>query len=255
LKLHFEKHGEDGIPIVILHGFLGSGENWRSIAKILAEDFTVYLPDLRNHGKSGHDPEMSYSSMSNDLAEMISDTWSLDSVHLVGHSMGGKLALAINEQIPKLVDHLYVLDISSKEYTGGHESILLSMKNLDLSQVAKRSEAGLLLSEGIPNQTVRNFLLKNLVRSEDGSYDWRIGLDHLISNYSNLQVGIELDRGNETPLSLLYGTGSDYVNATDIEQFKEDFDQVHVYPFETGHWIHAEQADEVIAVISDTVKK
>jgi len=255
VRLHFEKHGDGDSPIVILHGFLGSGENWRSIAKILSAEFTVYLPDLRNHGKSGHDPEMSYESMSDDLAEMISKEWSEENVHLVGHSMGGKVALAINARFPQLIEHLYVLDIASKRYTGGHEKILEAMRTLDLSQVQKRSEAGQLLSEGIPNQTVRQFLLKNLVRAEDGSYGWRIGLEYLIENYDQLQTEIDPIDGRSTAMSLLYGTGSDYVKAEDIEQFKLDFDHVEVYPFDAGHWLHAEHPSQVIKIISDTIKK
>lgn len=255
MTLHFEKHGDKGIPIVILHGFLGSGENWRSIAKILSENYRVYLPDLRNHGKSHHHSEMTYDSMSEDIVHMILNEWSLEKVHLVGHSMGGKLALKINENHPELIDHLYVLDISAREYAGGHENILSAMKGLKLSMVQKRSDAGHLLSEGIPDETVRQFLLKNVVRTADGSYEWRIGLEHLIDNYKKLQVPIELEKGRRTPMSLLYGSRSNYVQSTDIEDFQNSFDQIEIYPFQAGHWLHAVHPNRVIEILSETIEK
>ena len=255
MTLHFEKHGDSGVPIVILHGFLGSGENWRSIARILSENFTVYLPDLRNHGKSGHDADMTYESMSNDIVHMIKEVWSLDRVHLLGHSMGGKLALAINEKHPELIDHLYVLDISSRVYSGGHETILNAMRDLDLSQVQKRSDAGNLLSEGIPDQMVRQFLLKNVVRTAEGSYEWRIGLTNLIESYDNLQIAIDLDLGRSTPMSLFYGSKSKYIRPEDIENFKDAFKQIQVYPFQAGHWLHAEHPNKVVEILKETIEK
>ena len=128
------------------------------------------------------------------------------------------------------------------------------MSELDLSQVQKRSDAGLLLSEGIPDQMVRQFLLKNVVRSVDGSYEWRIGLANLIESYEKLQVAIDLDSGRNTPMSLLYGSKSKYLRPEDIEDFKNNFQQIKVYPFEAGHWLHAEHPAMVIEILKETIE-
>ena len=160
MKLHYKKLGE-GDPIIIIHGLFGSADNWGTIGKKFAENNTVFLVDLRNHGRSPHDPTMNYEVMAKDILELIQDENIIDPV-LLGHSMGGKAALFFSENHPNILKKLIVADIGIKSYPMHHYQIIKGLKNIDLSIIQRRSEALESLHEYVKEVGIQQFLLKNL---------------------------------------------------------------------------------------------
>ena len=162
MRLNFQVQGH-GRPLVILHGFLGSSDNWRSMSRRLSSHFTVYCLDLRNHGQSPHSDAMDYPIMAADLREFVEEQ-SLAQVFLLGHSMGGKVAMQFAGQYPERVDKLVVVDIAPKAYPPTHQSLLAALRAVDLRAAKNFSDIDAALSGPIPEAEVRQFLMKNLTR-------------------------------------------------------------------------------------------
>ena len=162
MLLHSKILGDSENHILILHGFLGSGDNWITIArKLNFEGFTVHLIDQRNHGRSFHSENFDYQLMSNDLLKYIKHH-NIEDPILIGHSMGGKTAMKFSLEFPKLVRKLFVLDISPKEYPIHHQSIIDSLESLDFNSLSTRKEIDNKLKKSIEQPELRNFLMKNI---------------------------------------------------------------------------------------------
>jgi len=254
VNLHFEKHGHSGPEIVILHGFLGSGENWRTIARQLSSEYQVFLPDIRNHGKSPHSDRMDYASMAADLKDFISTNCESSAPFVIGHSMGGKIAMTLNSLVQNDLGGLVVIDISQRAYSGEHLSLLQTMHDLDLANTSSRAAASQALSHGIPDPVVRQFLLKNLVKNEEGRYFWRIPLRFLIDTYEQIGQAIDDHNTSPTPTAVIYGTKSNYVGERDLEKFRSTYENFSSSAVEAGHWVHAEKSTIVIELIQKFIK-
>jgi pimeloyl-ACP methyl ester carboxylesterase len=139
MELNFKVYGQ-GEPLIIMHGMFGMLDNWQLIAKKLSETFMVFLVDLRNHGRSPHSEEFGYQIMSDDLLRFMNENW-IHHAHIVGHSMGGKVAMRFALENPDMIDKLAVVDIAPKTYEGNHESIIDALIGLDLSKLASRTDA------------------------------------------------------------------------------------------------------------------
>lgn len=238
--LHYTRQGQ-GRPLVILHGLYGSGSNWGSHAKWLAEHFDVILPDLRNHGRSFHAPRMDYPTMAADVRRLL-DALSLESVLLLGHSMGGKTAMTLALETPQRIQALVVADIAPVAYRHqSHQPLITAMQGLDLTQVRSRTDASMALAADIPSQTLRQFLLTNLERSGDG-YRWRIPLDTLANQLPQLEGFPTLDKTYDGPTLFVHGAHSDYVTDAALPTIRHHFPngRLEAIP-EAGHWLHAEQ--------------
>jgi pimeloyl-ACP methyl ester carboxylesterase len=186
MKLHTQILGS-GQPIVILHGFLGMGDNWKTISKNMAgKNFEVHLPDARNHGKSPHSDEFGYEFMVEDL-KIYFDNHNLKNVILIGHSMGGKTTMQFACKYPKDVDRLIVVDIAPKFYQPHHEDILNSLKQLQINKLDSRADAEHILKEKIEDKGVRLFLLKNLKRLSDNSLSLKPNIDVFLNNRMRLE--------------------------------------------------------------------
>jgi pimeloyl-ACP methyl ester carboxylesterase len=133
LPLKFKTYGQ-GEPVIILHGLFGTADNWQTIGKRLSEQYSVFLPDQRNHGRSPHDPAMNYDLMADDLLHLMESNW-MFKARIVGHSMGGKTAMKFALKYPDMVEKLVVVDIAPKAYQGGHQEIFEAMLSLDLDDV------------------------------------------------------------------------------------------------------------------------
>ena len=161
MKLFYRKIGS-GQPLLILHGLFGQSDNWNSLAKLFAEKgFEVFTIDLRNHGLSPHDDEWDYETMSKDVLELITDC-NLQQVDLIGHSMGGKVAMRLAIDYPELINKLIVVDISPKYYPIHHQSVLEALNAVDFSILKTRKEAETVLSNYITDFGTKQFLLKNI---------------------------------------------------------------------------------------------
>jgi esterase len=241
MNLYFKELGE-GTPLVILHGFLGTGDNWYSLGKRFAEHFHVYIVDQRNHGNSPHSNEFGYQEMADDLVEFFREQH-ITKAHILGHSMGGKVAMLFAMQNPLKVEKLIVADIAPRYYPPHHQDILDGLNGLDLKKLTSRQDADDQLAKKIDDFGVRQFLLKNLNRSSDG-FSWKMNLPVLTRKID--KVGLEIGKGvvYEGPSLFIKGGKSRYIRAEDVKEIERKFPNSQIKEIEgAGHWLHAEQPD------------
>ncbi len=239
MKLAYDVRGS-GPTVVILHGLFGSKENWSSIDEWLSQYFRVCAMDLRNHGASPHADTMGYDEMANDVFDTLNDL-STDSVALLGHSMGGKVAMVGALRFPGLVRRLIVVDIVPREYPSSHESILRALRAVSAADVGSRRDAEEILAQYIDNRAVRLFLLKSLARVDGNRYQLRLNVDALSRCYAEIRSWRIEAEPYRKPVLVLRGERSSYVPDEDPEPFRPWFPdaQVHTIP-RTSHWLHAE---------------
>lgn len=252
MELNFKEFGE-GQPVIILHGFLGSLDNWQSIAKDLSANFKVYLIDLRNHGKSQHSAKHSYLLMSDDLKEFCVQQ-KIQNVCLVGHSMGGKTAMFFATQHPSLVDKLVVIDIGVKYYPPHHQDVLGALNSIDLTHVSSRQEVESHLMQHLKDNGVVQWLMKNLKR-EVNDFEWKFNLKDLTKEVDN--IGEALPENAEFTNATLFirGGNSNYVLDEDIEGIMQHFPLVKMETIaNAGHWVHAERPNEFGEVLQKFLK-
>ncbi len=241
----FTKIVGDGKPLIILHGLLGSSDNWLPIARKLEDQFKIYLVDLRNHGKSPHSDEWSLDSMSKDVYELISNH-NLESPALLGHSMGGKVAMQLATEKPDLLSKLIVVDIAPKYYPIHHQDILKGLNAIPISEIDKRSDADKALADYVPQPGVRQFLLKNLTRTENG-FKWKMNLKTITEKIENVGKEISGETQFLKPSLFIRGEKSDYVLDSDISLINKYFPNNTIQSVNNaGHWVHAEKPEEVV---------
>ena len=243
MRLNYKSFGQ-GTPVIILHGLLGSLDNWQTFAKRLSSEFKVYTVDLRNHGRTVHNDVHTYQAMADDLLEFFEEH-QIQKAHLIGHSMGGKAAMQFAIEHTVRVLKLIIVDISPRAYQGNHDEIFNALLELDLSHVTKRDEADFALSKRISDVAVRQFLLKNLQRNSNDGFSWKMNLKGLWDNYDNINVPIHPVSQIEIPVIVIRGGKSGYVEDKDLDSFKEIFPQTKLITIPgAGHWVHAEAPDE-----------
>lgn len=238
----------DGPPLLVLHGLLGAGGNWHTLSsKRFGESFTTYVLDLRNHGASPHSDEFDYPTMAADVVE-FADSHGLDRFHVLGHSMGGKVAMFLALSFPDRVDRLVVADMSPLASRNDHDDILEALQSVDLERVASRDDANAMLAERLPDEPMRQFLLKNLSRGDDGRYTWKMNLPAIVRNYPRLGEAVP-DGVFQGPTLFVRGTRSGYVEAQDEAAIRRIFPNATIEDIDAGHWVHAERPQE----FADTV--
>ncbi len=248
MNLNYKKFGS-GAPLIILHGLLGSLDNWQSIAKQLAKTFAVYILDQRNHGRSPHADDMDYSTMAKDLKAFM-EQQRLEASHLIGHSMGGKTAMQFALNYPQMVNKLVVVDIAPKTYPGQHDEIFQALFEMDLSNLQSRREADVLLSKRIKDFGVRQFLLKNLVRKKAGGFRFKMNLPVIQQHYSDILAAVESSRAFEKPALFIKGGRSSHIQPEDAVLIKKLFSNASMKTIEkAGHWVHAEAPEEFLKLV------
>jgi esterase len=243
MQLHFTTLGA-GEPLLLLHGLLGSHQNLLPASRRFAEHFQVFAIDQRNHGHSPHQDEMNYALMADDIARFM-DTRGLSTAHVLGHSMGGKTAMQFALTHGDRTRKLIVVDMAPKAYGPRFAQLLQALRALRPERFKTRPEADLALAAHVPEESLRQFLLKNLMPDEQGGYRWRIHLEAIADNYEHLRQNITA-RGTFTgEVHFLLGDQSDYVTDADRMAIKERFPNA---TFESihgaGHWVHAERPVE-----------
>ena len=180
MELHYRKYGNSGDqPIIILHGLFGISDNWASYARRLSmEGFEVFTVDQRNHGRSPHSDTFNYLALTDDLFDFVDEN-EIECPIIIGHSMGGKVAMRFALENPEMVKKLVVVDISLKPYgpRKNHLKIIEAMESIDLKSITNRSEVESQLAKNIPEIRIRQFILKNLNRLENNTFEWRINID------------------------------------------------------------------------------
>ena len=251
MKLHFRQFGEErtGIPLLLLHGLLGSLVNWQRIARRLAEHHRVIVPDLRNHGRSPHHPDVSYPAMAGDVLELLDDL-GMDRAVPVGHSMGGKVAMWLALTQSHRVERLVVADIAPVRYQGGLGELMDAMLELPLDEIDKRAAADRWLKRRIPESAIRDYLLQNLVRTERG-WRWRSNLRalrdglELISGFPEVPPGVHY----EGPTRFIHGHRSDYVKPVYLPVMERLFPNLELVTLDAGHWVYAEQPERFVSAV------
>lgn len=249
--LHYTISGEasDLPPTLLAHGLFGSGKNLGGLARRLAETRQVISVDMRNHGDSFRSDDHSYAALASDLAEVIRAHGGIADV--LGHSMGGKAAMALALTHPDLVRRLIVLDITPFAYTHSQSGLIDAMESLDLTGLKLRSEADRRLSARIKDPGVRAFLLQSLDLKADPA-QWKMNLAALRANMAQL-TGWPEDLPAKTfngPVMVLAGADSDYCGQAGIAATQASFPQAEVHFIEgTGHWLHAEKPEAVAAYV------
>jgi len=233
-----------GQPFLILHGFLGMSDNWKTLGNKYAEDFEVHLIDQRNHGRSFHSNEFSYSLMVSDLKNYI-DHHQLEKCILLGHSMGGKTAMQFALSFPKIIDKLIIADIAPKTYPPHHQYILKALSEIDFTVQKSRKEIEAVLNNYIPETGVIQFLMKNIYRKEKTELAYRFNLSVLLKKYHEVVTSFQSTNIFSKPTLFLKGSNSSYITSDDLVTIKRNFSNAHIAEISnSGHWLHAEQPHE-----------
>jgi pimeloyl-ACP methyl ester carboxylesterase len=243
MKLHH--HGDGGgPPLIILHGLLGSLDNWMPFAQALSSRFRVFRLDLRNHGHSPHAEEFNYDVMAADLAEFIRDQ-NRGAASVLGHSMGGKVAMRFAQLHPGLVQKLIVADMSPRDYAPRYAEILDTMHALDLRQFQQRHEVDAVLTTVAPDKNIRQFLLKNLGRDDTGQLCWKPNVSAIRANYAQVRCALPPAPSFPGPTLFVRGGKSDYIRDADAPLIQQMFPHAKLETIATaGHWVHAEAPEE-----------
>lgn len=230
-----------GKPFVILHGFLGMSDNWKTLGRQFSEQgFQVHLVDQRNHGRSFHNDNFNYEVLAEDLKQYC-DANNLEDIILLGHSMGGKTAMLFSTLYQELVSKLIIADISPRFYPIHHDGILNGLSALDFSTIKSRGEADAVLSTYVQDFGTRQFLLKNLYWVEKGQLGLRINLEVLKNEVAEIGEALPSYSVFEKDTLFLRGDRSEYIGIDDEIMITNHFSKAKVETISNaGHWLHAE---------------
>lgn len=243
MGLYFNKFGE-GKPLLIFHGLFGTGDNWTTHAKKLAEHgFCVYTIDQRNHGKSFHSEEMNYALMRDDAIELIASE-NLRDIILLGHSMGGKTVMLLAREIDFLIEKLIVVDMGVKKYPRHHDAVFQALRSVPVDQIQSRSEAEDIFAQTSLDKATQLFLLKNLYWKEPGKLDWRFNLNALENHIEDILAEVPFSSAIQLPTLFIKGELSNYILNEDHAQLEHYFPNCTITEMKnSGHWPHAESPE------------
>lgn len=246
MELYYRTEGDPDKPtLMILHGLYGMSDNWVSLARRYATSFHVILPDLRNHGLSPHHPVHTYEVMAQDIEELIRKL-QLEKFYLMGHSMGGKVAMLAALRNPEKVGRLIIADIGPGPTPGVnlHKNIVQALLLINPSSFASRTEIGKVLLEVIGNTSITQLMLKNIAKDDKGRFYWKPNLTAILNHLDNIAGAIHLEGFYTNPTLLLKGEFSEYVKEEDIDVMLQHFILLHEETIlHAGHWLHADHPE------------
>ncbi len=244
MQLHFRQYGE-GQPLIIIHGLYGISDNWVNHARILAENYKVYIPDMRNHGQSGHSNFFNYEVMAQDILEFI-EIHEIENPIIMGHSMGGKIAMKFALDNPDFVSQLIVIDMSMRKYNlrEFHSKIINAMLEIDFVTVKSRKGVDFYLSKTIEDSRIRMFIMKNLYWTERKTLSWRLNLNAIIDNIDAIFEGISSKQLFLKPSLFIRGEKSDYIRDVDFIEIQKQFlnSTLKTIP-NASHWVQADEPE------------
>ncbi|MFC0268350.1 alpha/beta fold hydrolase [Kushneria aurantia] len=237
-------------PLVVLHGLFGSADNWRSHIRQWQGNRRVIAVDLRNHGQSPHIDGMSYQAMAEDVVAVM-DRLDIEKFDLLGHSMGGKVAMTLARRHPERVARLVVADVAPIAYEHGHDDIFRAHRLVEDAMPESRREADEAMAEAVDDRMTRQFLATNLVRDDQGVLVWRVGLDEIEAGYADIAAAPGGESAWEGPALLLRGERSHYVPDSVLEAVRAVLPQVRIETIaDAGHWLHAEQPEAFMRAVN-----
>jgi len=255
MDLFYKTYGQDGPPLLILHGLLGAHGNWHTLSRTaFREVATVYALDQRNHGRSPHTDRIDYPSMAADVRDVL-DQHEMNSASLLGHSMGGKTAMQTALTYPDRVDRLIVVDVAPRAYESRHDHLLKALARIDPSAYDSRDAVDAALAEDVPSWPVRQFLLKNLAYDGE-TYTWKMNLEAIRAHYDDINAAVEGDTPYDGPALFVRGGASDYVHDEDLDDIQALFPAAQIETIEdAGHWVHADQPDALAEVVTSFLEE
>lgn len=256
MKLFFRNYGQ-GPPLIILHGLFGISDNWVAVARKLALYYNVYIPDLRNHGQSPQSPVHSYSSMSQDLHEFV-EYHQINKAVIIGHSMGGKVAMQFAHDYSRVPEKIIIVDISPKAYDSGKllPDVLKTMRSIDFSQVNSRKEVEEIVARSVGDDRIRLLILKNLYRDAQNQLGWRPNLVSISDNIGNIASEIHCTKIFRKPVLFIRGASSNYILDADLANIKSQFPLSEIKTIDgAGHWVHADQLERFRKVVMEFLGK
>ncbi len=262
MKLNYKELGDPkSQPLLILHGVFGSLDNWLTLGREFSETYRVFLIDQRNHGRSPHDAKMNYAILAEDLHN-FAEEHKLKNPLLIGHSMGGKVAMQYALTYPDTFQKMVIVDISPRKYNvSHHEAILNGLKAIDVQKLESRNEADETLGQYIDEEGVRMFLLKNLARTKDG-FEWKMNLPVLEKSILKIGGAVTKNKSidsavdyNEKPVLFINGGQSRYIQEKDIPTITKYFPNAHIHTIhDAGHWVHAQSPKEFFETVTNFLK-
>ncbi len=253
MELNIKSFGE-GKPVIIFHGLLGSLDNWISVSKAISKYHKVILVDLPNHGKSYHTKEFSYQKMSESIYNILNAN-KIENISIIGHSMGGKLALNYVDNYKDHVNKLIIVDVANKTYSPNRfDNVFKAINNIDIHTISSRNQASEIVNNLIPSQGERNFILKNLKRTDKG-FIWAPNIELLEKSVVEISSRIKLKKKITNQTLFLFGKKSNYYNEYDIHNISNEFENFDIKIVrDSGHWVHAENPKEFINYTNEFLK-
>jgi esterase len=250
MNSYFREYGSSSAPpLVILHGLLGSSDNWHSFSQRFSEHFHTYALYARNHGRSPHSDHFNYQVMAEDVVEFMAQH-RISSTSLMGHSMGGKTAALISLLYPECVQRLIVIDIAPRVYTTHHDQVFDALLSLDVSSFKYRKDIDETLSQKITDVSVRQFLMKNLMRDNSGRFHWKMNFAVIEKNYTRINEELPQGRQFHGPTLFICGENSDYIQMKDLPLISQNFPKAQfVIIKNAGHWVHMDAQEEFSNVV------
>jgi len=249
VKFNFTQIGE-GQPLVILHGLLGSAKNWQQQAKALSKNFSVYCIDLPNHGQSYRTKDMTYPTIASQINQWVEQTFE-QKPHLMGHSMGGKIAMKAVDSQPDLYKKMIVVDISPVTYPLHHLDLFDALQSVPLNQLTKRQDANHYLQSGIESLGLRNFLMHSL-KSKDGIWNWEFDLQNLINNQKTIAQEPQLKNKIANPTLFIKGENSTYIQPAHKTVVVKHYQKLFFKKIaNAGHWPHSEKAKVFTHIVNN----
>ena len=253
-QLHVKTSGEGDSNVVLLHGLFGSGNNLGQISRGLREDHRVHSIDLPDHGRSDWLPQASIQGYARCVAAWM-DHQQLMNCCVIGHSLGGKVAMQLAVNRPELIQRFVILDISPMAYAvRRHDHIFAGLNAVKIARVKNRSDARKVLVEHVDEPSVADFLLTSAYTDNTGSINWRFNLAQLETDYRQMLSGIEVQEAPKVPCQIpslvVKGADSGYVPKTTKQDFAHLFDALNLVTVKNaGHWLHQEQTETVLSII------
>jgi esterase len=251
MKLFYRELGQ-GQPIILLHGIFGSSDNWLTQARMMSARCHTFALDLRNHGQSPHDAAFDYPEMVADLLEFLNHHNIEDPV-VIGHSMGGKVAMNFAVAHPDKLQKLVVVDIAPKPYNMDHYIILDGLRAIPIDTIGTRAEADEVLSGFVDEVDVRQFLLKNLQRQPEGGFKWKLNLGVIDANIKKIGLDLQFEGKFDKPALFVRGSRSNYVKDTDLGRIRDIFPAAEMQTLDAGHWVPAEKPQEFVDLVIDWI--
>ncbi len=252
MKLFYRNFGS-GQPIIVLHGLFGISDNWIPFGKLMArKNFNVLIPDVRNHGQSPHSDSFNYQSMLQDLEDFIDDN-KIKNPIILGHSMGGKIAMHYALGNPLKVSKLIIVDVSMRNYSkkSHHIALVNAMLSIDFSNAKTRADIETQLIPEIDDKRIRNFLMKNIKRKSGNSYEWKIDMESIYNNIDRVYEGIDIDGVFNGPAIFIRGGISTYVSEDDYSKIEKHFPKSEIHTIENAsHWVQADAPEQFVSIIN-----